>query len=159
MKNDAQMAIASRRAEASAKMLRISDSVDGISMAPNTPSTARAATRCRALGAKAAATDTTAKPRGTDHQQAAPADPVAEAAHRHQQCGQHQRVDVDDPQLGGRGRAEVLGDARQRERQDGVVDGDQQHRQQQHRERQPRAARGVGGRRHDVEVPGDMVCS
>ncbi|CAM5738695.1 hypothetical protein MAUB1S_01056 [Mycolicibacterium aubagnense] len=44
-KHDAQMAMASRRDVASVKMLRISDNVDGISMAPNTPSVARAATR------------------------------------------------------------------------------------------------------------------
>ena len=56
------MAIASRRADASVKMLRISDRVDGISIAPNTPSRARAPTSNSALGANAAATDTTANP-------------------------------------------------------------------------------------------------
>src|SRR6478609_9076876 len=62
VKKEAQIAMARRRSEASTKMLRSSDSVDGISMAPNTPSTARAATRYPALGANAAATDTTMKP-------------------------------------------------------------------------------------------------
>ena len=62
VKQEAQIAMASRRAEASAKMLRINDRVDGISMAPKTPSTARATTRYSALGANAAMADTTANP-------------------------------------------------------------------------------------------------
>ena len=62
VKQDAQMAMASRRADASVKMLRISDRVDGISIAPNTPSSARAATSISAVGANAAPTDTTANP-------------------------------------------------------------------------------------------------
>ena len=62
VKHDAHSAMASRRDEASVKMLRMSESVDGISIAPNTPSSARAATRYSALGAKAAAAETTAKP-------------------------------------------------------------------------------------------------
>lgn len=45
VKHEAQMAIASRRDDVSVKMLRISDSVDGISIAPKTPSAARATTR------------------------------------------------------------------------------------------------------------------
>ena len=62
MKPDAQMAMANRRAEASMKMLRSKDSVDGISMAPNTPSRARAPTSASADGANAAAMETTVKP-------------------------------------------------------------------------------------------------
>ena len=62
VKHDAQMAMASVRDEASVKMLRISDNVEGISIAPNTPSAARAATRYSAVGANAAAADTAANP-------------------------------------------------------------------------------------------------
>jgi hypothetical protein len=42
--------------------LRSSDSVDGMSIAPNTPIPARAAISQAALGAKAASTETAAKP-------------------------------------------------------------------------------------------------
>ena len=58
----AQMAIASRRRLGSGKMFRISDSVEGISMAPKNPSAALPAMSQPALGAKAVAADTAAKP-------------------------------------------------------------------------------------------------
>src|SRR4029078_6586374 len=62
VKQEAQIAMASRRAEASAKMLRINDRVGGISIAAEERSTARATTRYSALGANAAMADTTANP-------------------------------------------------------------------------------------------------
>ena len=58
----AQMATASRRRLGSGKMLRIRDRVDGISMAPKKPSAARPAMSHSALGAKAVAAETAAKP-------------------------------------------------------------------------------------------------
>ena len=94
----AQMATASRRRLGSGKMLRISDSVDGISMAPKKPSAARPAISHSALGANAVAAETAAKPDAADQQQPAAADPVAQAAHRDQQSGQDQGIGVHDPQ-------------------------------------------------------------
>ncbi len=58
----AQVAIASRRSSPCVKMLRINDSVDGIRVAPNTPSNAREANRASALGLNAAHTDAMPNP-------------------------------------------------------------------------------------------------
>ena len=60
--NAAQMATASRRRFGSGKMLRIRDRVEGISIAPKKPSAARPAMSHSALGAKAVAAETAAKP-------------------------------------------------------------------------------------------------
>ena len=84
--------------------MRISDSVDGMSIAPKNPSAARAAMSGSAVGANAAATETTPKPVDADQEHAATAEPVAEAAHGDEQPGQHERVDVDDPELLAAGR-------------------------------------------------------
>ncbi len=59
----AQIATASRRRLGSGKMLRIRDSVDGISMAPKRPSPARPAISHSGLGANAVAAETAANPR------------------------------------------------------------------------------------------------
>ena len=58
----AQTAMANRRWSRSRKMFRSSESVDGMSIAPKNPSAARAAIRSSALGANAAATETTPNP-------------------------------------------------------------------------------------------------
>ena len=58
----AQIATASLRRLGCGKMFRISDSVDGMSMAPNRPSPARPAISHSALGANAVTADTAAKP-------------------------------------------------------------------------------------------------
>ena len=58
----AHTAIAMRRWSRLVKMLRRSDSVDGISIAPNTPIAARAAISHSALGAKAASAETRPNP-------------------------------------------------------------------------------------------------
>ena len=63
-------------------MLRISDSVDGASVAPATPSSARVAISISALVEKAASTEASAEHGGADQQQPPAADPVAERAHR-----------------------------------------------------------------------------
>ena len=81
-----------------------------------------------------------------DQQQAAPAEPVAERAHRDQQPGQRERVDVDDPQQLGRARREGRADRGQREAQHRVVDGDEQRRQEQHDQPEPLATAGARGR-------------
>ena len=58
----AQTATANWRRRSSMKMLRISESVDGINVAPATPSPARAAISAGAEGANAAATDAALNP-------------------------------------------------------------------------------------------------
>ena len=69
-----------------------------MSIAPKKPRLARAAISSSVVGAKAAATETAAKPIAPIMQQPAPADAVAEAAHRDEQAGEHERVGVDDPE-------------------------------------------------------------
>ncbi len=59
---EAQIAMARRRWSRSVKMLRRSERVEGMSIAPNTPMSARAAMSTAAVGAKAARAETVAKP-------------------------------------------------------------------------------------------------
>ena len=125
-------------------MLRISASVEGIRVAPAMPSTARAAISISALSAYAAATDAGAERRRADQQQPAAADPVAERAHGDQQPGQHEAVDVEDPQLLGGAGLQVRADERDREVQHRHVHRDQQQRQHQHGQPDPFAAAGEG---------------
>ena len=132
-----QTAIALARWPASWNMLRISASVDGIRVAPPMPSTARAAISSPGFWAYAAATDATPNASGAEHQQPTASDPVAERAHRDQQAGQHEAVDVEDPQLLGRGGRQVAADERDGEVQHRDVHRHQQQRQRQHRERDP----------------------
>ena len=79
-------------------MLRISESVDGASVAPATPSSARVAISISALVEKAASTEATPNAAGADQQQPAAADAVAQRAHRDQRAGDQEAVDVDDPE-------------------------------------------------------------
>jgi hypothetical protein len=50
------------------------------------------------LGEYAASTDVAAKPAEPSISRRRRPEPVGEAAHRHQQPGEYERVDVDDPQ-------------------------------------------------------------
>ncbi len=59
-------------------------------------------------------------------------EPVPQRGHPDEEAGEHQRVDVDDPQLLGAGRLQVGGDVRQGEEQHQAVDRDEQHRQHKH---------------------------
>jgi hypothetical protein len=63
-------------------MLRISESVDGASVAAATSSSARAMISIVAVAATAAANEATPNAAATDHDQPAAADPIAERAHR-----------------------------------------------------------------------------
>ena len=58
----AQTAIASRRSSRCTNTVRMSESVDGISVAPNTPSRARQAIKASAVGANAAPTEARPNP-------------------------------------------------------------------------------------------------
>jgi hypothetical protein len=82
--------------------------------------------------------------RGADHQQPAAADAVAEGAHGEQRPGDHEPVDVDDPQQLGAAGLQVGADGR---------DGQLQHRQvhhvqhvgnREHRQPDPRTPPGAG---------------
>ena len=150
----AQMATASRRRLGSGKMLRIRDRVDGISMAPKNPSPARPAISHSALGAKAVDGRDGSETRAADEEQPAAADPVAQAAHRHEEAGQDQGIGVDDPEQFDAGGVEAARDGRQREGQGGVVDGHEQHRKHQQGQRQPVAPRCT---RCLVDVSGGML--
>ncbi len=90
--------------------------------------------RCRAVRS---AHRSDAESDRTDQQQLSTTDAVAEAAHRDQQSGEHQRIDVDKPQhLLTRG-VQRRADLRQREAQHGVVDRGQEDRHHQHRKGDP----------------------
>ena len=84
------------------------------------------------------------EPRGTDQEQLAPPEPVAQHAHRHEQTRQHERVGVDDPELLRARRGEVEGDLGQGKAQHRVVDRYQQYRQHQHDKRCPSAPSDAG---------------
>ena len=71
-----------------------------------------------------------------EHERAAP-DAVGEGAHGHEQPGEHERVDVDDPQELRPGGPQRLGDLGQREAEHRVVDRHEQHGEHEHREREP----------------------
>src|SRR6187402_2202736 len=92
------MPIANWRCCGSWNMFRISDRVDGARVAPAMPSSAR-----------------------IDQQKLAPADAVAERAHRDQEAGDEKAVDVDDPEQFRAGWLERGADRRQREVQDREV--------------------------------------
>ena len=90
---------------------------------------------------------------GAEQQEPAAADAVAQRAHRHQQAGQDEAVDVEDPQLLGAARLQVGADRRDREVEDGHVHRDQQQRQHQH----ARAPSIRGGRREARRCLGFVV--
>src|SRR5215468_3547336 len=91
-----QIPMAVERCRGSGNMMKISDSVEGARVAPAMPSSARAPVSISGLVEKAASTETTPK-------QAAPPDAVAQGAHGDQEPGDHEAVDVGDPQQLGAG--------------------------------------------------------
>ena len=137
-----QIATALVRSASAWKRLRISARVDGIRVAPAIPSTARAAMSISADCAYAARRDAALNATAPIEQQPTPADPVAERAHRQEQPGEDEPVDVEDPQLLGRRGLQVLGDERHREEEDGHVHRRDEDRQDQHGQPDPLAAPG-----------------
>ncbi len=81
---------------------------------------------------------------GADQEEPAVADAVAERAHRHQQAGQDEGVDVEDPQLLGAAGLQVRADRRDGEVEDGDVHRDEQQGEHQDAESGPFAAAGTG---------------
>ena len=123
----------------------MSDSVDGASVAPAMPRRARLTISISALVENAASSDSDAERGGTDEEQLATADPVAERAHRDEEARDHEAVDVDDPEQLGAARLQVLADGRDREVQDREVHDVEQAGQGEHGEADPLAAAGPRG--------------
>ena len=80
-----------------------------------------------------------------DQEQAAATDPVTQGAHRDQQAGDQEPVDVDDPEQLSAARLEVLAERGEREVQHREVHGVDRARKGDHREPEPLAAPGLGG--------------
>ena len=97
------MAMAFERWVASWNMLRINARVDGIRVAPAMPRMARAAISISALCAYAAADRGQAEADRADQQQSAAAYPIAQRSHGQQQAGEHETVNVQNPELLGGG--------------------------------------------------------
>ena len=148
MKQASQMLMAWPICSGRWNMCRIIDIVDGMIVAPATPSRARDRISISALCENAASTDTAPKAVPPDEQQAAGADPVGQPAHRDQHPGEQERVDVEDPQLLGGAGVQVAAHRGQRDVEDADVDRDQQRGEGEHGEADPVAA----GRR------GSLVC-
>ncbi len=92
-----QMPMANARSCGSRNMLRMSESVDGASVAAG--ETLQCARDDQHLGAGRVGGEDRgdAERRGADEQHLAAPDPVAERAHGDQRAGDHEAVDVDDP--------------------------------------------------------------
>jgi len=105
--------IATVRCSGSRNRVRISARVEGARVAPATPSSARAAISISALVENAASIDATEGGR-TDQQQPATADQIAHRPHREQKPGDHEPVEVDDPQQLRAARLQVGAHLRQR---------------------------------------------
>jgi hypothetical protein len=124
---------------------RISDSVDGASVAPAAP---RRAGGDEHLDARREGGGDRGRRerRRPDQQQPAAADAVSEGSHGDEQAGGDEAVDVDDPQQLGGGRPQVGADRRHCEVQDGEVHRVDDAGQRQHGEREPLSASGAAGR-------------
>lgn len=106
-------------------MLVINAMIEGESVAPAIPSSARAKISTSGVGEKAARTEAAVNA-AADHQYLAAADAVAQCAHRDQEPRQHETIDVHDPEHLGAVGLERDGEMRQRQQQHRDVDGNQQ---------------------------------
>ena len=93
-----QTPIANVRCSGSRNMLRISDSVDGASVAPATPSSARVAISIAGAGREGRQDRGDSKGGGADQEQPPPPDSVAQRAHGDQRSGDQESVDVENPE-------------------------------------------------------------
>ena len=123
-------------------MLLISESVDGASVAAERPSSARATISISADGRERGQDRCKAERNGADQKQLAPADAVAERAHGDQRAGNHEAVDVDDPEQLRRRRLQVRRDVRHGEVEHGQVHGIEQAGQRDDGEADPLAPAG-----------------
>src|SRR4029450_1513669 len=114
-----QIPIAVVRWRGSANMAKISDSVDGARVAPAIPSSARLAISCPALVDRAASPDPTPEA-------------VAQCPHGDQDPGDHEPVDVGDPQQLGAAQLQVRAQGRHGQVQHRQVHGVQQAGEGEH---------------------------
>ena len=81
---------------------------------------------------------------GAGQQQFTPTDAVTQRAHGHQKAGDHETVDVENPQQLITGGVQVRAQLWYRQMQHGHVQGQQHRGQHQHRQTQPLTPRGGG---------------
>ena len=152
VKQPAQIPTAVARCRVSRNRFMIRDNVDGVSVAPAIPRSARAATSI-AGPASVRGEDRRDAERGRTGQQEPPAsDAVAQRAGGDEQAGDQETVDVHDPQLLGAGGTEVRGQVWQREQHDEGVERDEKRRQGQHGEANPLPPAGANGCRRVVAM-------
>ena len=137
-----QTAIARARCPGPGTCVKISDSVEGASVAPAMPSSARLTISISELVENAASSEIAPNAAAPIEQQLAAADPVAERAHRDEEARDHEPVDVDDPQQLRAARLEVLADRRDRQVQHRQVHHVEQAREGEDGETDPFAAAG-----------------
>ena len=134
------MPTAVERSFGSSNIAKISDSVDGAIVAPATPRSARLAIsivgRCGERGEDRGA----AECRGADEQHPPPPDPVAERAHRDEEAGDHEAVDVEDPEQLHAARPEVAADGGHGQVEDREVHDVEQAREREDGKAEPLAA-------------------
>ena len=139
-KAEIQTAIARERCPGSWNIVKISDRVDGASVAPAIPSRARLRMSISALTRERSEQRQHAEGAGADEQQLAAADAVAERAHRHEEARDHEAVDVDDPEELRAARVEVGRERRHREVQHRQVHHVHQAREREDGQADPFAA-------------------
>ena len=145
LKAPIQTPMAIVRSRGSLNIAKIRLSVEGASVAPAMPEQRAADDEHLGAGAEGGEDRDGAEPGRTDQEQLAAADAVAERAHRDEPAGDHEAVDVDDPQQLGARRLEVGADGRDREVQDREVHHVEQCAQGEDAQADPFAASGLGG--------------
>ena len=116
-------------------------SAAGVSSAPETPCSARAAISTPIVGDAAHSAEPTPNPATPGGEHAALAEPVGQRAGQQDQRAQRQQVGVGDPLLGGEAAAEVPADRRQRDVDRRRVDGGDRRGQDRGDQRQALGAR------------------
>ena len=107
----------------------------GVSSAPPTPCSARAAISVSTFGASPHSAEATREPDGADDEDPPPAEPVGQRAAEQDERGERQRVAVERPLQPGEVGAQVLADPGERDVDDGRVEHRQagaEHRRQEH---------------------------
>ena len=146
-------------ARGSRNMLRISDSVDGATVAPATPSRARVAISIAALVDQAASTE--AAPNAAAPISSSRRRPMRSPRRPHgdQRPGDHEPVDVDDPQQLGAAGLQVLAELRDGQVQHGQVHRVQQARNREHGQADPLSPSRLPGDHHVHELhPAVAAC-
>ena len=115
--------------------------VEGMISAPPMPMLARAAISMPTEPEKAAQVEHAGEARQAGQERPLAAEAVRQAARDQQQPGEDQDVGVDDPLQVGRGGAQVAHQRRERDVQDGVVQGDDEEREAEDAQGHPASPR------------------